>query len=111
MTLPLLLAQAAISEATPLTMGLAIVLSGGLLAGSLAYSRLLHRTETAEKALIATQAQRDADALRISKLELKEVRTDERLDQLFDMMTRIETKLDRYFEHHDTRPKRAGGST
>jgi uncharacterized coiled-coil protein SlyX len=97
MTLPPLLAVT-LTESDGITLGLAGSLAGMLVVGSLAYARLHHRAETAEKALVAQEE-------RLKALETWRGTTDQQAAELraqvaeiFRAIERMERKLDDYLK-------------
>lgn len=97
MTLPLLVAVT-ISEGDTITLGLA----GGLIAAIVTFTawcvREHQRGVERDKQIATLSAQQDGTAGRITRLEVSDARKEERLDQLFSTLGRIEAKLDRLTE-------------
>lgn len=97
MTPPFLLAVT-LTEGDGITIGIAGSLAGVLVLGSLAYARLHHRAETAEKALVAHDE-------RLKALETWRGTTDQQAAELraqvaeiFRAVERMERKLDDYLK-------------
>lgn len=97
MTPPLLLAVT-LTEGDGITLGLAGSLAGVLVLGSLAYARLHHRLEAAEKTAIAQEE-------RLKALETWRGTTDQQAAELraqvaeiFRAIERMERKLDDFFK-------------
>lgn len=104
MTLPLLLG---IELAHQTTVSITLGLAGGVVFAIVTFTawcvREHQRGVERDKQIATLSALLSGDSGRITRLEVSDARKDERLDQLFSMLGRIEAKLDRLTEPQHTK--------